>query len=609
MAKLLTPIESGSATATAGERRFAERLKDLLEDDYLCWFNVPVGTLRQYPDFVLLHPSRGLWVFEVKDWRVEIIKNVDKHKFEIHTGDAIKSVANPLEQARQYCMTIVNRLGTDPQLRHSAGSHKGKICFPYAYAVVLSNITRKQFDEILSEEEQELVLPGRLVICKDEMTENTPADQFQERLWGMFHYAFGEKLSLPQIDRVRWHLFPEIRITSVQRDFFSDPETEQETTPDFIQAMDLVQEQLARNLGKGHRVIHGVAGSGKTLILGYRCLQLAKELHKPILVLCFNITLASRLRSFIEQRNLQDKVVVQHFHGWCKQQLETFHSEIINPQKAAYEHQVESVIHGVEKGFIPRAQYGAILIDEGHDFAPEWLKLITQMLDPETDSLLLLYDDAQSIYRNNSGLKFSLSAVGIKAQGRTTILRLNYRNTREILQFAKDFAVGFLEEMEADEDHIPQMRPEAAGPSGHKPAFYQFPSRGEEIRYALTCVEHWQKEGKPLNEIALICMAEDYAEDVRDLLKETKIPVRFMGNRHGKINYNPKEARVSIMWAPSSKGLEFDCVIILGAGSVKTEGMDQVRLTYVAITRARQQLLLTSSTSNPITERLAALTS
>lgn len=106
MAKLLTPIESGSATATAGERRFAERLKDLLEDDYLCWFNVPVGTLRQYPDFVLLHPSRGLWVFEVKDWRVEIIKNVDKHKFEIHTGDAIKSVANPLEQARQYCMTI-----------------------------------------------------------------------------------------------------------------------------------------------------------------------------------------------------------------------------------------------------------------------------------------------------------------------------------------------------------------------------------------------------------------------------------------------------------------------------------------------------------------------
>jgi len=28
--------------------------------------------------------------------------------------------------------------------------------------------------------------------------------------------------------------------------------------------MDLAQEEIARNLGEGHRVIHGVAGSGTT---------------------------------------------------------------------------------------------------------------------------------------------------------------------------------------------------------------------------------------------------------------------------------------------------------------------------------------------------------
>ena len=50
--------------------------------------------------------------------------------------------------------------------------------------------------------------------------------------------------------------------------------------------MDLQQEQLARSLGEGHRVIHGVAGYGKTMILGYRCQYLAKVLAKPILVLC-----------------------------------------------------------------------------------------------------------------------------------------------------------------------------------------------------------------------------------------------------------------------------------------------------------------------------------
>ena len=37
--------------------------------------------------------------------------------------------------------------------------------------------------------------------------------------------------------------------------------------------MDRQQEQLARSMGEGHRVIHGVAGSGKTMILGYRAQQ------------------------------------------------------------------------------------------------------------------------------------------------------------------------------------------------------------------------------------------------------------------------------------------------------------------------------------------------
>jgi hypothetical protein len=28
----------------------------------------------------------------------------------------------------------------------------------------------------------------------------------------------------------------------------------------------------------------------------------------------------------------------------------------------------------VDRGQIPRGQYGAVLIDEGHDFSPDWRK-------------------------------------------------------------------------------------------------------------------------------------------------------------------------------------------------------------------------------------------
>jgi hypothetical protein len=84
------------------------------------------------------------------------------------------------------------------------------------------------------------------------------------------------QLDLPQLDRVRWHLFPEIRLPDTQEGLFKSDETADVEIPDLMRVMDLQQEQLARSLGEGHRVIHGVAGSGKTLILGYRAEQLAK---------------------------------------------------------------------------------------------------------------------------------------------------------------------------------------------------------------------------------------------------------------------------------------------------------------------------------------------
>ena len=85
-------------------------------------------------------------------------------------------------------------------------------------------------------------------------------------------------LSLPQVDRVRWHLFPGIRVSQATFDLGSPSAPKVETVPDIVRMMALQQEQLARSMGEGHRVIHGVAGSGKTMILGYRAQYLAQAL-------------------------------------------------------------------------------------------------------------------------------------------------------------------------------------------------------------------------------------------------------------------------------------------------------------------------------------------
>ena len=482
MAKLIPARNTCLPRMTSGERRFAQRLEDKLEDDYLVWYDVPVGPRQRRPDFTILHPRRGLLVLEVKDWKPGTLHTLDRNRAVLRGDFGEKTVANPLLQARTYALELVDLLQRDPALVHGADhAHAGRLALPWGHGLVLTGISRAVFDVASLGE----VLPGHLVICQDEMTEDVDVEAFQQRLWTMFSYHFGGALTRPQIDRVRWHLFPEIRVCApLQPGIFAAEMSASEAMriPDIIRVMDLQQEQLARSLGDGHRVIHGVAGSGKTMILGYRCRHLARQPGKPVLVLCFNRALAARLAKVIRAHALEAEVDIRGFHSWCALMLRTYHVPAprnSGDSEAFFAAQVDAVIRAVDAGTIPRAQYAAVLIDEGHDFEPDWLRLVTQMVDPLTNALLLLYDDAQSIYAKSERRRFSFASVGIEARGRTTILKLNYRNTYEVLAVAKAFAAELFVEGASDEDAPDAIPPESVGRHGPLPRLIRCATRAE----------------------------------------------------------------------------------------------------------------------------------
>jgi hypothetical protein len=54
------------------------------------------------------------------------------------------------------------------------------------------------------------------------MVEAVDAEAFQQRLWDMFPHSFGRAISLPQLDRIRWILFPEVRVPQQQNLFGDD---------------------------------------------------------------------------------------------------------------------------------------------------------------------------------------------------------------------------------------------------------------------------------------------------------------------------------------------------------------------------------------------------
>ena len=83
MATLIPALASCRARMSSGELRLAERLEQKLEDDYLLWYDVPVGPQQLHPDFVVLHPSRGLLILEVKDFRLSTIVQADKEQWTI----------------------------------------------------------------------------------------------------------------------------------------------------------------------------------------------------------------------------------------------------------------------------------------------------------------------------------------------------------------------------------------------------------------------------------------------------------------------------------------------------------------------------------------------
>ncbi|MBR0962264.1 DEAD/DEAH box helicase [Bradyrhizobium japonicum] len=589
-----------------GELRLAERLKDFLEDNAVVWHNLPVGPLNRHPDFIIVHPANGLLVLEVKDWRLETIVSADKTKVELLTNRGVVRESNPLEQARKYTFEVVRTLERDGQLLFPRGHRfAGRAVVPFGFGAVFTNITRKQFDQTNLRE----VLAEHLCLFKDEMTEGADPEEFRTGLWRMVHPRLGEPLSMPQFDRLRALLFPEIRVRQIALPLDEPPGADPSDRT--LAVMDLHQEQFARSLGEGHRIIRGVAGSGKTLILAFRAEYLARAAAKPVLILCYANGIAGRLEDAMQSRGVEDRAQVLTFHSWCYRMLRTY--GIPAPSERDYPDYAErlaasvsAVVKAVDQGHIPAEQYDAVLIDEAHDFEPQWLALAAKMVNPRTKALMVVYDDIQAIYKGRERPVWS--QLGIEAKGRTTVLKVNYRNTAQIVAFARRFAADVIGApgVAADDEHA-ILLPEDAGRQGLEPAVRRCVSIDAEAH----CVAEWfldrKKAGYEWSQMACLYPEHWIGGRVAQILARHDVPIDMAKDNRNRVSV--KRVAVRFLSMHSAKGLEFPCVAIAGLGSLGRHGEtveECVRLTYVGVTRATHEALLTYSSESALVQRLIA---
>lgn len=597
-----------------GERRVLHQLKRCLEDDHLVWHDVAIGPRARQPDFVVLSPRQGVLLLEVKDWKRSTLNGATRDRVELNTPRGPVTEANPLRRARDFALELVHLMEHDAALVHDDGPFRGKLLFPYGWGVVFSHLRAAD----VAGSDFNDVFPEHQALLRDDLDDTVAPADFTRRLWGLFTVHYPHTLTLPQRDRVRWHLFPELRVQRQDALDFDGPAaaTTAPALPDLMQVMDLQQEQIARTLGEGHRVIHGAAGSGKTMILIYRAQVLAAAARpdKPILVLCFNRALADRIEAALRQRGVDERVQVRTFHSWCQDLVRSYQLYVpeVGDREAHYRQLADTVERAVETGFVPGGQYTALLIDEAHDFEDAWLRLAARMVSADSNSLLVLYDDAQSIYRARRR-RFNFASVGIQAQGRTSILRLNYRNTAEVLALAVHCARSLLEGEEGDgadagDGRMQHVHPASAGRRGPLPVLLEGRNSREEAALLGQRIAELRAAGTPLEDIAVLFRAKHQMKPLERELVRAGIACQAMsGTPIGRFDW--QMPAVKLLTMHSAKGLEFPIVFVAGLQALpfKNEtAEDAVRLLYVAMTRATQMLVLSAQGDSAIVRRVRA---
>lgn len=171
------------------------------------------------------------------------------------------------------------------------------------------------------------------------------------------------------------------------------------------------QAELAEN-PRAVRVrrARGPAGSGKSLGLAARAATLA-EAGRQVLVVCFSVTNAERLRRLVDDRCLEagadpTLVTCANFHSFCERVVDDGRGSgiesVAKPGMRLPDSIVANAMHVLGAGFERR--FDAVLVDEGHDFSPGWWNVLRSHVVERDGELLLVADPLQDLYDRRAWL-------------------------------------------------------------------------------------------------------------------------------------------------------------------------------------------------------------
>lgn len=582
MAFLYPSLESillaQSYQPTSSELLFVDFLKNNLSDEYEIFFKPMLN--GDSPDIVLLKRTAGVLIFNILDNHIQEYR-IEGSSWYWTNEDGIEfEMLSPIDRGRAYKDNLYN-LHID-KLQELLRTNKN-----YFTIVNCCTFFSKDSRATIGEDFfNKAKYHG--IISKDDLN----AFFLNNLLSRFYFHRTSQYFTLDLYSSFKRNLIPPIHRVEEGRHIVYSKEQER-----FLSSS---QEQ---------KRIHGVAGSGKTLVLARRAVNAHIRTKSRVLILTFNKT----LRNYIQDRinDIREEFpwsafTILHYHEFFKASA-TNHNLKVKSIKA-----FENVnFFELKKANITK--YQVLIIDEIQDYREEWFRILKKYFLIENGEFVVFGDSKQDIYQRKA-----MDTVPI--QGRPSVLKKSYRLSLNIAALATKFQEYFfvgnheIEKIEVAEQ-AELFKTEGAieyfsfnDPSNFEAIYsviMDFLERNEihqsdaailsartEIVAELDYFIRTRKHTETTRIFEPLELRKQLEQEIEDswLFEERIDKLRDNLKRHFVMN----TGLIKISSIHSFKGWETDTVFLLIEGEI--EGMSNTfttdELIYVGLTRAKRNLII-----------------
>lgn len=239
------------------------------------------------------------------------------------------------------------------------------------------------------------------------------------------------------------------------------------------------------------------------------------------------------------------------------------------------------------------------IVDEAQDITVSGLRFLAALGGSRPNALFFAGDLGQRIFQQ----PFSWKSLGVDIRGRSRTLRINYRTSHQIRVQAERLLGPEVTDVDGNEEDRSDTISVFNGPP---PTISVFATEEEEIEAVGTWLAEQTKAGVLPHEFGVFVRSTEQINRAQAAVKKAGLTFNILDE-----HVETTSGKVSISTMHLAKGLEFRAVVVMACDDeiiplqerIETVGDDadlqevydtERQLLYVACTRARDQLLVTS---------------